>query len=454
MTARHRSTVSESRRRWLASVGGAAALAPFLPLFNVSGQDATLPRRLVLFFTPHGTVWKDWRPSGSGTSFSLTSPILRPLAPFQKKVVAIEGLGVRDDGPGAPHTKGPALLFTASPLKKEGAFSRPDCEGGCTFGWNSGPSFDQVVAQKLQGATPFRSLEFGVRSSGGDPGSHIIYAGDSRPIPPRQDPVAAYKELFASRTTAAPSDEATRLVRRREIALGLVAKQISSLTPRVPSADRPKLQAHAEAMADLERQLKGGGGATCVVPGAPSKSGVSSDPADSMPWLVDRQLELMAASLRCDLTRVCSLQIRVGENDGYPYRFLGVNDEHHLTSHQTAASYQAMLTKIYTWYAERFAYLLELLDETPEGDGTMLDNTLVLWGTEVGTGYNHDFKNVPFVVAGGGAHGVRTGQYLKAAAGTYHNRLLVSAMRYMGLSDTERFGGTDQERGPLAGLGV
>lgn len=451
MKVARKEAICESRRRWLIGAAGGALLAPWLPLLNVSGQQAELPRRLILFFTPHGTVWKNWRPTGSGSSFTL-SPILRPLAPYQKKLVVIDGLGIRDDGPGPPHTKGPALLFTASPLRDDGAFSRgPDCTEHCSYGWNSAPSVDQVLAQRLAGSTPYRSLEFGVRSGGGQPNSHMIYAGDSKPVPPRQDPVAAYEELFAGR--AQPVDESAPLLRRRQAALALVAKQLHALSPRIPSADRPKVAAHVEALSELQRQL-GHRGAACEIPARPNLAGVSKDPADSMPWLMDRQIELIAASLRCDLTRIASLQLRPGDNDAYPYRFLGVNDEHHLTTHQTTDAAQAAITKIYTWYAERFAYLLSLLETVPEGDGTMLDNTLVIWGSELGTGSTHDFSNVPFVVAGGGARGVASGQYLQVPAGTYHNRLLVSAMRFMGASDVERFGSTDQERGPLPGLGV
>src|SRR6201999_4266303 len=117
------------------------------------------------FFTPHGTVWDNWRPSGSGSSFSL-SRILAPLAPVQKKLVVIDGLGIRADGVGAPHTKGPALLWTASPLSDDGTFERQDCSGGCTFGWNTGPSFDQVLVQKQKPTTPFATYELGVETGG------------------------------------------------------------------------------------------------------------------------------------------------------------------------------------------------------------------------------------------------------------------------------------------------
>jgi hypothetical protein len=232
----------------------------------------------------------------------------------------------------------------------------------------------------------------------------------------------------------------------------VVGAELSTVEARLPTADRPKVQAHRAALADLQTQLFRPV-PQCTVPLKPNVADRPSDAADSMPWILDRQMELLVAALRCDLTRIASLQLRVGENDGYPYRFIGVENEHHGTSHETTADRLEELAKIYTWYADRFAHLLELLDAVPEGSGTMLDNTLVIWGSEIGTGWSHDFANVPFVVAGGGAGGVQTGRYLKVPKGTYHNRLLVSAMRFMGV-DVDTFGSTDQERGSLAGLGV
>jgi hypothetical protein len=437
-----------SRRAVLTGLG-AAALSPWIPLLNASGQEAT-PRRIVLFFTPHGTVWDNFRPKGTETDFQL-SRILSPLENYKKKVVIIEGLGIRDDGPGAPHTKGPALLFTASPLRDDGHFNREDCSGGCTFGWNSGPSFDQVMATRLKGATPYRSLEFGVSSGGGFPGAHIIYTGDSAPVPPRQDPVKAFDELFTGGTRS-EADEA-KLRRHREKVLTVVNAELARVEGRVSSADKPKIQAHRDAMAELQKQLFRPV-PSCIVPSRPDATLKPKDAADAMPWTMERHTELLVAALKCDLTRIASIQFRPGENDGYPYRWLGVTDEHHLSSHDTSAAKQDEITKIYQYYAKAFAYLLQLLDAEKEGDGTMLDHTMVIWGSEVGIGWSHSFTEVPFVVAGGGGFGVTTGKALRLPKGTYHNRLLVSAMRYLGANDVEKFGSTDQERGSLPGLGV
>ncbi|MET0386195.1 MAG: DUF1552 domain-containing protein [Polyangiales bacterium] len=445
-----RSGMRWSRRQVLSGLGASTLLAPFVPLLNVSGQEP-VPRRLVLFYTPHGTVWQHWRPTGSGADFQL-SRILAPLAGHKKKLVVLDGLGVRADGVGAPHTKGPALLWTASPLLDDGTFTREDCSGGCSFGWNTGPSFDQVLAQRLAGATPFPSYELGVACGGGSPGAHTIYAGPAMPVPPRQDPIAAWNELFSA--TLRPPEELKKLRARRKLALDLVNGELSSLESKVSRADLPKVQAHRESLSQLETQLLLPV-PDCSTPTQPNAAQRPVDSADAMQWTMDRQLELLTAAFSCDLTRIASLQFRLGENDGNPYRFLGVNDEHHISTHDQSADKQEAITKIYTWYADRFAALLKKLDAIPEGQGTMLDHTLVVWGSELGTGWSHDFSNVPFVVAGGGEFGVQTGRYRTFEPGTtWHNRLIVSAMRFMGAGDVETFGTLDKESGSLTGLGV
>jgi hypothetical protein len=127
--------------------------------------------------------------------------------------------------------------------------------------------------------------------------------------------------------------------------------------------------------------------------------------------------------------------------------------EHHLLSHEgdMNGGAQADLSTIYSWYADRFAYFLDLLDGLPEGDGTVLDNSIVVWGSELGKGNTHSFENVPFVVAGGAGGRLAGGRYLEYDT-VDHNRLLVSICHLMGYEDVESFGATDVGSGPLAGL--
>ena len=125
-----------SRRAFLRGLGVAAGLSPFIPLLNASAQESVFPKRLILFYTPHGTVLDQWKPVGTETNFTF-GRILAPLEKHKSKLVVINGLSIPDNGVGAPHTKGPALLWTGSTLLDDGTFIRSDGSGGPTYGWNS-----------------------------------------------------------------------------------------------------------------------------------------------------------------------------------------------------------------------------------------------------------------------------------------------------------------------------
>lgn len=433
------------------SMVGSAAVASMLRAFQVEAATATIPKRVVMFFTPHGTVWNQWRPGATGTAFDLTkSNILSPLAPFAKKVVALEGVGLPVGGPGAPHTRGPAVLFTGSGLADDKTFTRADCSGGCSFGWNTSRSVDQEIANRLGAVTPYKSLEFGVVSGGGFPGSHISYAAPAQPMVPKQDPYVAFQQLFAT-LNASAADRLKEITRRQNV-INAIRGDLTGLTGRISKSDLTRLQAHAESINEIETALQFAA-QSCTVPAAPAKL-AASDPT----WrkvTVDRHSDLIAASLACGLTRVASLQYRPGENDGGSsgiYDWLGQTTEHHLSTHDTSQPAQDLIGAIYKWYAERFAYLLQQLDKYKEADGTsLLDHTMVVWGSEIGEGNTHDIKNVPFVVAGGGAAGLKLGQYLKIAP-TMNHRLLVSMLHFMGYTDVNTFGNLDTGSGPLPGL--
>jgi Protein of unknown function (DUF1552) len=438
-------------RRDFAKLVGTGVVASALRGFEAQAQAMQIPRRVVLFFTPHGTVWNQWRPQGTVTTTNFTlNTILKPLEAFKSKLNLIEGLGLPPDGPGAPHTRGPAVLFTGSGLADDATFSRSDCSGGCSFGWNTSQSVDQLIATRLGNATPYGSLEFGVRSGGGFPGSHISYKAAAQPLPPLQDPGVAWQQLFAGRSNT-DAQRARTLARRLNV-LDAVNSDLNALQGKVSRADSVRLDAHASALSDLQRALTGSNAACTPLAKFPAKT---TSATDWRPWAIDRHSELVAASLACGLTRVASVMFRPGENDGGSegiYDWLGQTTEHHLSTHDSGADAQARLTAIYTWYAQRFAYLLQKLDAIPEDDGTMLDHTMVVWGTEIGEGATHDISNVPFVVAGGGKAGLPGNRYLRFPAGSRHNRLLVSMAHFMGQTDVSKFGLADTGSGPLTGL--
>ena len=436
-------TFSPSRRAFLSGLGVVAA-SPFIPILNASGQETTLsPKRLILFYTPHGTVKSAWTPTGTETSFTL-GPILKPLERHQKKIVVLSGVNMQDVGVGAPHTKGLPLCWTGGKLVEDMTFTRADGSGGMYFGWNSSASVDQVIAAKLAPPTPYRSLEFGVRSGGSNPASRMIYADAQKPLAPATDPWAQFTRLFGM-----PNGQATS---ERLSAVDIVKAELSRIRPRVATAERAKIDAHVDAIAGIEARLRSKAVA-CAGPMVGTK--VDAGQIDNTPTVIDLQCSLIASALACDLTRFASLQYSIGDNDGYPYPWLGITDGHHDLTHagDTDTASWDKVTKIRTWYADRFAHLLDLLDAVPEANGkTLLDNSFVVWGSELGKGNTHSFKSTPFVVAGGAAGAFATGRYLEYGEKLDHNRLLVSICHAFGLTQVDTFGNTDVGHGPLPGL--
>jgi Protein of unknown function (DUF1552) len=441
---------SHSRRRVL-SMLSSIPVAASLRSLPADAAPGDIPKRVLLFFTPHGTLFDRWRPTVAGGTFTLKN-ILAPLQPFKEKLSIIDGLGMTAGGPAVAHQRGPAALFTGSPLAKDATFDRPSVPGDQTFGWNTTPSVDQVIADRLGAVTPYRSIELGVACMGGVPGHHISYRGPAQPMTPRQNPRQAYVDLFGGFSQT--GGDAARLTKRRLSVLNGVKQDLALVKSSVASADFRKLTAQADALAEIERGLQFGVSGTCVSPTDPGEKPLTD--VDFLPWQLARQMELAAAALACGLTRVASIQYRVGENDRGSqgiYRWLGQTSEHHLTSHDGSAEARAKLEEIYTWYSSQFAMLLQKLDSYKEIDGsTLLDHTMVVWGSELGTALTHDTKNVPFIVAGGGKAGLKTNQYVQLAPGGSNSRILVSLMHFMGFTDVQRFGTGDNGTGVLPAL--
>jgi len=432
---------SFSRRSFLAGLG-AAAMSPYLPLLNASGQEPTMPKRLVLFYTPHGTVKNQWKPSGTETNFTL-GRLLKPLERHQKKINVLSGINMQDVGVGAAHTKGLPLIWTGSKLLEETTFTREDGAGGKNFGWNSSLSVDQRVAQVIGAKSAYKSLEFGVRSGGSNPACRMIYTDARKPLAPATDPWAQFSRLFGSATPEASGE--------RLSALKVARAELERLSPKIASEEREKISAHMESLSNLEMRLT----ATAQLCAGPTlKPKTDFNVVANTVAVVDSQIELIVAALACDLTRVASFQYSVGDTDNKPYPWLGINDAHHNLTHSVdtdTASWEKVM-KIRVWYAEKFALLLDRLDSIKEGNGTLLDNTLVVWGTELGEGRTHSFKSTPFVTAGGAGGAIATGRYLEYEEKVDHNRLLVAICHAMGLSDVKTFGNIDKGTGPIARL--
>jgi len=467
-----------SRRQLLKSLGLSAAVSPLIPLLNATGQENVRPKRLLLVFTPDGAAARDWNtpidwsPQGTETDFTL-HPMHQPFAAHQSKVIIPHGLTMSAQGAGEAHAHGMAGLWTGSILNGPSGDANFDGGNGARTGWGSGASVDQIVARAAGTTTPYavgpddpqqptayRSVQLGVQTGNPTSLNRNIYAGENSPIHPETNPRAAFDRLFANVVpagdqTGTPTEDPSVVAARAEqqAIVDLLQDDLQRLRQRVGSQEYQKLDAHLEGLLALEQRLNAGGTtdtptAGCAIPEAPPEaSGGGFGGGSSFPDEIAQMIDVVSHALACDVTRVASLQISYGFSN-VTHTWLGHTSAHHTMSHDLTDR-RAELEAIDTWYATQFNTLLDKLDSVDEGGSTLLDNTLVVWGRELGT-TAHRFENVPFVVAGGGGFGVNTGRYL-SLAGEKHAKLLVSIAQHLGL-DVNGVGNIDPDSGPLSGL--
>ena len=454
--------------------GGLAATAA-IPLLNATravGADAA-PIRFVVIHTPNGTRNSLFWPTGSEKSFTLNQ-FTKPLEPYKSKLTFLKGIRLNDslqNGAlggtlGSEHARGTGGMLTARPLNAGKDFVS---FGNTTSGWGSGQSLDQFLATKLAPPTTFKSLQLGVHVRDTEVRARISYTASNQPVPPREDPKDVFTRLFGSGmsnpTPGGMTDPAlARLWAQRKSVFDLMGGETQRLMGLVGSEDRIKLDAHLTAMRDVETRLVGtpgtgtgsGTGSTCSPPTlAAADLGVD----DQYLQAGKNQMDLAAAALACDQTRILTFQWSYSESE-HLFQFLKVNSaaisgNHHAISHDFSSSGTNFLAynAIQTWYAEQVAYFLGKLDSYQEGDRTLLDNTIVLWATEIGESTQHDLTLMPYVLAGSAGGAISAGRYLDfSSARKDNNQLLVSIAHAMGATDVNTFGDASGATGPLSGL--
>ncbi len=432
-----------SRRAFLGGVGCAGALAPFVPLLESEAGVAQFPKRLIILFSANGTIHENWVPSGGESDFAL-STILAPLETHRDKLVILDGLEVIRQGLGDGHQMGMGSLWTGSQLLP-GEF---EGGGGAGFaGYAGHPSVDQVVANTIGIDTPYKSLEFGVQTGGANVWTRMSYADANQPLPPEDNPQAMFDRLFADLDVDPAGID--RLKAERRSVIDLVKGDLVSLESRYGGSDRVKVEAHLDAIRAIETRNE------AAVPSCDKPTiDLAFDPFanDNFPAVTQRQIDLMVMALACDLTRVASLQCSASVS-GTLFSWLGQSTGHHDLSHlgDEDPTMVEQITAVNVWYAEQVRYLLDALAAVPEGDGTLLDNTLVVWGNELSRGNSHGNHPVPFVLAGGAGGAMQGGRYLNFSQ-VPHNRMLVSICQMMGIADTQSFGDNDPATGGLVGL--
>ncbi len=444
---RSESVVTPISRRSLLRGLSTGALCLTLPVWRrleAEAQTDPLPQRFFVFFTPNGTLKSKFFPSAPDQPTS--SPILAPLSAFASRINVLKGVHMHSmigtKKPGGPHMKGPAAMLSGGWLL-EGSFGG----AGGPAGYGNRISVDQELANRIGTQTTYRSLEYGVDMRGQEPLKYISYSGPNRPNPAVDDPWAVYKRIFANFVPA----QGPKAVQRRledQTVLDYSKDELSALNSRLPREDRPRLEAHLEHTRAIERQLDALKRA-CQVP-APLGAAVDIAADDNYPKIGKLQMDLMFQAQACDLTRVSTFMWSNADSwQRMPW--LGINEEHHALSHEEKDSVTAgKLQKINTWYNEQIAYFLGLLDGIPEGGGSLLDQSLVLCGNEIGQG-NHTHEDIPWILAGSAGGRLRTGRLIDDGDKP-HNNLLLTVLHAFGMTSAKSFGAPEHCTGTLSGL--
>ncbi|WP_038163840.1 DUF1552 domain-containing protein [Verrucomicrobium sp. BvORR106] len=422
-----------NRRQFLRDLGVSAATLPFIAgLPSLTGAPMPQRRqRVVIMFSPNGTLPADFWPDKEGADFEFKS-ILKPLEPYKDRTLILNGVYNKIRGDGDQHMRGMSCLLTASELMPgniQGGSDKP-------AGWAGSVSIDQEIKNFLQGRaetkTRFGSLEFGVAvPNRADPWTRMSYAGANQPIAPIDDPYQMFAKLYGKM-----KDKDSLISVLDDVSADL--KKISS---KLSARDKALLDQHMMLVRNLEQELQNPAADAALQHPMPELDPGIELVNDNTPEISRMQIDLLVNALSNDMTRVATLQYMrsVGQAQ---MRWLGVEDGHHSLSHDpddNKESYEK-LKKINTWFCGELAYLAKRLSETPEagGEGSMLDNTLIVWTNELGKGNSHTLDNIPCVIVGG-APGIKMGRHLKLDK-VAHNRLWMTLAHAMGHQDLKTFG--------------
>ncbi len=450
-------------------IRGAGSIAIALPFMEIMGEKALAApdaaKRYITFYTPGGTVIDDWRPKGTETNFQFGS-ILQPLEAVKSKVMIVDGMNMKVAS-GEQHIRGLVALLTGT---------RAD---DAKNGFSAGPSIDQILAKRLSQGKKFKSLEMAVRWATGKThgkihGFNVLNfedAADPKPIPPRIDPQDIWQSVFG---TLVPPGEgggdaaSSQLLMRDKSILDYVDRRYVTLMKKLGTADQKILEAHLTKIRELEKSLSTGVGDSATSCKKPTRvdtskynprtglnSGDSGEVVDSstdesIPLVGKFMMDMIVMAMSCDLTGVATMQWSDTEaKHQLPWlKSKGINQHLHYYEHD--GGYRPKeLAIIHNWYASQFAYLVNALSEVKLGDKTLLDESVLFWGSELSHPADHSNTDMPFVLAGNGG-GLRTGRYMKFN-GVENNKLLVSLFNLFGDTRNE-FGKPGFSTGALNGL--
>ena len=427
---------SISRRAMLQGLGASLALplldsmVPAMAATRISSAKPAV--RMAFIYVPNGIIQKDWLPSATGTGFEFLRT-MKPLEPFRDQLLVLSNLMQRGgralgDGAGDHARAGASWLTGVHPKKTEGADI------------TAGVSADQIAARHLGKITQLGSLEIGLEeptlAGGCDSGYSCAYTNTvswrtaTTPNPMEINPRAVFERLFGDGDS---TDTASRLKRMHEdrSILDFVREDVARLKPGLGARDKSKLDEYLEAIRDIERRIQKAEeqSATLKLPVLERPTSIPDEFEDHAKLMSD----LMVIAFQTDMTRVVSFMMaREGSNRSY--RSIGVSDGHHsVTHHQNDPEKIGKTQKIDELHVKTLAYLVEKLKNTPDGDGNLLDHSMLLYGSSISDGNAHTHHDLPLVLIGGAAGQIKGGRHIRYAPETPMNNLLLTMLDKAGV---------------------
>jgi len=425
------------RRAFLRGVGVTLSLPlldSMIPAQTRLAQTAAKPQfRMGLCFMPHGAVMSNWTPPGDGTSLEM-SRTLKPLEPYKSSVVIVSNLAHHNAAPAGPgdnggdHTRSPAVFLNGvHPKRTDGA----DIRAGVTI--------DQIAAAHIGQETRLPSLELAIEDYSGLVGScdvgfscaymnTISWRTPTVPMPMEINPRVVFDRLFGDGSSA--EERLERIEQERSI-LDAVTGQVRRLQGGLGASDRNRVTEYLDTVREIERRIilaeKQSSTSGINVPATPT--GIPDDHETHTKLMFD----LMAVAFQADITRISTFMM-AREVSYRTFPMLGITEAFHPASHhQNNPARLENLTKINTYHVGLFAYMLEKLRSIRDGEGTLLDHTLMLYGSGMSNSNIHNHSPLPIVVAGGAAGKLKGGRHLKNPEETPMSNLLLSILHKAGV---------------------
>jgi hypothetical protein len=401
------------RRTFLRGIGTTIALPlldSMVPAFAATRTSAAAPKlRVGYVYVPVGRIMNKWTPKTTGPGFEFT-PTLKPLEPFRKQLLVVSGLNIRAADPkpgeaGGNHARPCASFLT-------GVHPSP--------GKRLGISIDQVIAKRLGQETPFASLELGldpVEYHGGDEGQYsgyyqstISWSNATTPLPAEDNPRKVFERLFGDADSTDPALRARRIHDQRSV-LDSIVRRVARLSRDLGTGDRLKLGEYLEAVRDVERRIQNASNVTDAkdIPTTARPAGVPATFTEHAKLMLDLQV----LALQSDMTRVTTLMMG-HESTNRTFKEVGATDGHHALSHHKGnLEAIASVEKIDLLQSQMFAYYLNKLSNTPDGDGSLLDHSIIMYGSSLSDGNLHVHTDVPILVAGGATGMIKGDRHLR-----------------------------------------